>query len=320
MNALKRKQKPGKRLNGKGFSWDRTKAQLSYYAMALLPLLSLLIFNYLPMCGIYLAFVDYKPAKGIFGSDFVGFDNFIDFFESADFTRVFRNTLLYGIGNLVLVNLLCGMLFALLLFEIKSKVSNKVFQTCMLLPAFLSWTVVSAALLVFLNPDAGLLNDVLEALGMDRINWYLRAEYWPYIILLCMMYHGGGMASVYFYSALLNSNMELYEAARLDGANRLQQIWHISIPAMSKVFCITLITGLGGVLGAGVSPYFELTLDNGALYDTTQVIGTYIYNGLGGGRYSFLTAVGLVQSVVGLILVLISNLAVKKIDPESAMF
>lgn len=190
----------------------------------------------------------------------------------------------------------------------------------MLLPAFLSWTVVSAALLIFLHPDSGIVNAVLEALGGKPINWYMQKQYWPYLILFCMMYKDAGMSSIYFYSALLSIDNELFDAANLDGANRLQQILHISIPAMSKVFCITLITQMGTILASGVSPFYELTFNNGSLYDTTQVLGTYLYNGLGGGRYSFLTAVSLIQSLIGLVLVLASNTIVKRVDPDSAMF
>ena len=298
----------------------KLKVQLGYYAMFIVPALWMLLFSYVPMAGLYLAFVDYKPAKGIFGSEFVGLEHFLRFVKSPDFERVFRNTIMYNVGRIVIVNIVFGMLFALLLYEIKSRVGNKIFHTCMLLPAFLSWTVVSAALLVFLHPDNGVLNSFLESIGLHSINWYMNKEYWPFIINFCMVYKGAGMASIYFYAALLSIDPKLFDAASIDGASRLKQIRHISIPSMGKVFCITLITQLGSVLTSSVSPFYELTYDNGALYDTTQVIGTYIYNGLGGGRYSFMTAVSLVQSLIGLALVLVSNAVVKRVDPDSAMF
>lgn len=298
----------------------KLKTQLGYYAMIIPAVFCLLLFNYIPMAGIYLAFIDFKPAKGILGSKFVGLKHFRTFFNSLDFERVFRNTLLYNVARIALVSLLAGVVFALLLYEIRSKVANKVFHTCMLLPSFLSWSVVSAALLILLHADNGMINSVLEALGLPSIRWYQSQQYWPTIILLCMIYKDAGMASIYFYSALLSIDTELFAAAQLDGANRLQQIWHISLPALSKVFCITLIMSLGSVLSTSMSPYYELTFNQGALYETTQVIGTYIYNGLGGGRFSFMAAVGLVQSVIGVILVVSANTIVKKVDEESAMF
>lgn len=316
---MKMQSSPGNAIRRR-FAGDKWKTQLGYYIMFLVPAIWMFIFSYLPMTGIYMAFTDYKPAKGIWASPFVGLKNFKQFFSSPDVVRVFRNTILYNVGRIVLVSIICGMLFALLLYEIRSRVANKVFHTCMLLPSFLSWTVISAALLIFLHPDSGIANSLVKAFGGKPINWYLEQEYWPFLILFCMMYKDAGMASIYFYSALLSIDTELFGAANLDGANRLQQIWHISIPAMSKVFCITLITQMGTVLAGGVSPFYELTLNNGALYETTQVLGTYLYNGLGGGRYAFLTAVGLVQSLIGLVLVLSSNAVVKKVDPDSAMF
>ena len=298
----------------------RIKTQIGYYIMILPSVLMLLLFNYVPMAGIYVAFTDYKPAKGMFGGKFVGFKHFKLFIEGMDFERVLRNTLLYSIANIILISLLVGVIFALLLYEIKSKMANKVYHTCMLLPAFISWTVTSAALLVLLHADKGMLNSLIVKLGGEPVAWYKEAQHWPLIIMLCQIYKNAGMSSIYFYSSLLSIDTELFDAAQLDGANRVQQIWHISLPAMAKIFCITLIMSMGGVLSSALSPYFELTFNQGALYETTQVLGTYIYNGIGGGRFSFMAAVGLMQSVIGLVLVLGSNFIVKKVDSESAMF
>ena len=233
-----------------GSSW---KTQVGYYLMFAPPALCMILFNYVPMLGIYMAFVDYKPAKGIFGSKFVGITYFKQFLTSVDFQRVFRNTIFYNTGKILVVSLFMGMLFAILLYEIKSRMANKIFQTCMLLPAFISWTVVSAAFLIVLHPDNGLLNGFLELLGMKPISWYMNASYWPAIIIFAMIYKDAGMASIYFYSALLSIDTELFDAANIDGANRLKQVWYISLPAMKMVFCITLTTALGNILSGSVS-------------------------------------------------------------------
>lgn len=296
------------------------KTQLGYYAMILIPVLWIALTKYVTMFGVYMAFIDYKPAKGILGSKFVGLKYFKEFFSSIDFVKVVSNTLLYNFGNLILVSLLGGMFLALLLYEIKSKKMNKLYQTCMLLPSFLSWTVVSVALMTVLNPDRGVLNKVLEIVGMESVNWYVEAGYWPAIILVTMFIKGAGMCSIYFYSSLLAIDTELFDAANIDGASRIKQIRYISLPAMTKVFCITLIGGIGNILESGISPQYELTFNNGALYDTTLTLGIYQLNGLTGGRYAFTTAVGLVQSLVGLVLVLVTNGIVNRVDPESAMF
>ena len=284
------------------------KTQLGYYAMFLVPALWMLLFSYLPMAGIYLAFIDYKPVKGVFGSAFVGLKFFKRFFSSIDCRRIITNTLMYNIVRIVLLNVIVGMVFALLLYEIKSRTANKIFQTAMLLPSFLSWTVVSAALMMLLHPSRGVLNEILALFGLSPVSWYKEPKYWPTIIQLSYIYKSAGMASIYYFAALLSIDTELFDAASIDGAGRLRQIWHISVPALSKV------------LASGVSPFYELTLDSKALYETTQVIGTYTYHGITTGRFSFTAALSFFQSVIGLALVLLVNGVIRRVDPDGAMF
>ena len=307
-------EKKSKTVSGK---W---KTQLGYYLMFGIPALWMFVFNYIPMAGTYLSLIDYKPAKGILGSAFVGLKNYIKFFNSMDFARIFRNTILHNLASIFIVYLGCGILFALLLYEIKSKIGNKVFQTSMLLPSFISWTVVGSALFMLLSPDRGLVNNVLEFFGFERIKWYSDASLWPGIILFSRIYKDAGMSSVYFFAALLSIDNQLFDAAKLDGANRLQQIRYISLPAMSKIICLTMILKMGDVLTAGISPYYQLTLDQGVLYETTQVIGTYIKNGLSGGNFSYTAAVGVTESLISTFLVVTANTIVKRLDPDSAMF
>lgn len=309
-----KREKKSKTINGK------LKTQLGYYLMFIVPALWMFVFNYIPMAGTYLSLIDYKPAKGILGSTFIGFKNFIKFFNSMDFVRIFRNTILHNLASIFIVYLGCGILFALLLYEIKSRIGNKVFQTSMLLPSFLSWTVVSSALFMLLSPDRGLVNSILVSLGFERVKWYSEASYWPFIIVIARIYKDAGMSSIYFFAALLSIDNQLFDAAKLDGANRIQQIKYISLPAMSKIICLTMILKMGDILTAGISPYYELTLDQGALYETTQVIGTYIKNGLSGGNFSYTAAVGFTESIISTVLVVLTNTIVKKIDPDSAMF
>ena len=311
---LEMKQNKVKTVSG---NW---KTQLGYWLMTAPGLFMVILFSYIPMIGIWLAFVDYKPAKGFFGSDFVGLRYFKQFLESSDLQRVLRNTIGYSVANLVIVKLLVGVIFALLLYEVKNKVTTKVYHTCMLLPAFLSWTVVSASLLILLNPDSGMVNSLLESMGLQPVSWYREKAWWPYIIMFAQIYKSAGMASMYFYSALLSIDTELFDAANLDGANRLQQIVHISLPSLSNIFCLTLIMGMGGIINTSMAPYYQLTFNSTVLYDTTLTLGTYLYNGISGGRYSFTAAVGLFDSVIGLVMTLVVNGIVKRIDPDSAMF
>lgn len=296
------------------------KTQLGYYLMFGIPALWVFVISYIPMVGTYLAFIDYKPAKGIFGSKFVGLKHFKTFLSSSDLPRLLRNTLGYNLASVFLISMLTGIIFALALYEIKSKVANKIYHTCMLLPSFLSWTVVSAAVMIFLQPDNGLVNNVLKLIGMQPISWYREKAYWPVIIMVAMIYKNAGIASIYFYSALLGIDTELFDAANLDGANRMQQIRHISLPAISSVLSITLITTLGSVFSSSMSPYYQLTFNDGRLYDTTLVLGVYLFNGLKSGTYSYSAAIGLIQSALHVIMMVGSNSIIKRIDPDKALF
>ena len=298
----------------------RFKRSLPYIIIALPAAIYMLLFNYLPMFGIVIAFKDYTYAGGILGSRWAGFKHFEYFFTSNDAFRVLRNTILYNIASLLLVGLFFGMLVALMLYEVRSKLANKIYQTTMLLPFFLSWVIISGMALLFLNPNSGLINSLLEAMGHKGIAWYSEAKYWPFIICFVMIWKDTGMASLYFYAALLAIDTSLFEAASLDGAGRLRQIWYISIPQLAPMACITIITRLGHIFSADLGLYYQLTMDSGPLYPTTDVLATFMLRGLQGGSMSATAAVGLFQSVVGLILVLGSNAIIKRINSENAMF
>ncbi len=299
---------------------DRTKTQTEYYLMAALPILYIFVFSYLPMFGVSLAFMNFKPARGFFGSKWVGFQNFAYFFQSEDAWRVIRNTILYNLGFLLIVGLFVGLVFAILLYEIRSRIANKVYQTAMLLPFFLSWVVVSAVLLIFLNPDSGMINSLLIKLGMEPISWYRESKYWPVILTIAEIWKTAGMASIYFYAGLLDVDTSLFESAALDGANRLRQIWHISLPKLKPIIAVVIITRLGHIMSSSFESFYQLPLNSAELLETTDVISTYLYRGLLNASYGQTAAIGLVQSLTGLVLVLISNAVIKKIDPDSAMF
>lgn len=298
----------------------RFKKSLPYIILALPAAIYLLIFNYLPMFGVVIAFKDYTYARGIFGSDWAGFKHFEYFFTSNDAVRVLRNTILYNLADLLLVGLFFGILLALMLYEVRSKLANKAYQTTMLLPFFLSWVVVAGIALLLLNPKSGLINSFLVAIGLDKIAWYSEPGYWPFILMFFLIWKNAGMASLYFYAALLSIDNGLFEAAALDGAGRLRQIWYVSIPCLKPMASIVLISRLGNILTSELGLYYQVTMDSGPLYPTTDVLATYMYRGLEGGAISATAAVGLFQSLVGLVLVLVANSIIKKINPENAMF
>ncbi len=300
-----------------GSTWA---TQLEYYLMAAIPIIYLFVFNYLPMFGVSIAFMDFKPTRGFERSEVVGWENFEYFFQSEDAVRVIRNTLLYNLVFLLVVGLFVGLLFAILLYEIRSRIANKVYQTAMLLPYFLSWVVVSAVLLVFLNPDNGIVNSILESMGLERISWYKKPEYWPVILTIAEIWKTAGMASIYFYAGLLDVDTSLFEAASLDGAGRLKQIWHVSLPKLKPIVSVVLISRLGRIMTASFESFYQLPLHRSELLGTTDVISTYLFDCLDNGLFGEAAAVGLIQSLVGLVLVIIANMIIKKVDPDSAMF
>lgn len=296
------------------------KSNLAYWLMLVPGLLSLLIFNYLPMFGSIIAFKDYNYFQGIFKSPWVGFKHFEFFFSSNDLLRLLRNTILYNFAFMFLIAFLASAIVALMLYEVKSKLLVKFYQTSMLLPYFISWVIVAAIVLLILNPSTGFLNSLLSVFGVEPVMWYSNPSYWPVILFLVELWKSVGMGSLYFYASLLSIDPCLFEAAELDGAGKFKQIWYISVPEMMPMACVLLVTRVGSILGGDFGLYYQVTMDSGALYPTTDVMGTYIYRGLAAGNVSSTAAIGLFQSVVGLVLVIVTNKVIKKISPKNAMF
>lgn len=293
---------------------------LPYWLLVLPGMIYMFIFNYVPMFGAMIAFKNYRVADGILGSKWVGFRNFKYFFESIDATRILRNTILYNIAFLILTGVVLAAIISLMLYEVRSKVALKVYHTSMLVPHFMSYVVISILVLVFLDPTSGIFNVIRNALGGEKIMWYSEPKYWPFIIIFVNVWRDVGFASLYLYSALLNIDESLFEAAELDGAGKLRRIWHISIPALVPMLCIVVISRLGNILSANLGLFQLVPLESSALLPTTDVISTYIVRGLQSSNFSYTAAVGLFQGVVGLILVLVSNGIIRKVSPENAMF
>ncbi len=282
-------------------------------------LLCFIIWFYIPMFGLVIAFKDYTYAEGIFGSQWVGFDNFKFFFLSQDAWRITRNTVLYGATQIIL-NAVVGSGLALLFNEIKSRKAIKLYQTIMILPNFLSWVVVGFITYVFLNPSVGVLNQLLTALGIEGVDVYSEPGYWPFILNFVFVWKGIGMTAIMYYAAILGINQELYEAAKIDGANAWQRCRYISIPELVPLMTMLSILAVGNILRGDFGLYYQVTRDVGVLYPTTDVIDTYLYRGLRTGDIGITAAVGFFQSVVGFVTVVTVNWIVKKIEPDNSMF
>lgn len=305
-------QKAGRR---KGF---RENAELS---VLLIPgLLYFLIFCYLPMAGVVVAFKDYRNNLGIFGSKWVGLKNFEFFFTSQDAARIFRNTIGYGIAFIIL-GLVCAVFIALLLYEIRSRAWLKYYQTTMILPHFLSWVIVGYITYILLEPNLGIINKVLAVFGIDGRQWYSEPKYWVVILPIVNIWKTVGLNCIMYYAALMGVDKELFEAATLDGAGRVKQVIHISLPMLIPLMITLTILHVGNVIRGDFGLFYTIPRDIGLLYPTTDIIDTYVYRGLRTGDDLGITAaVGLFQSVVGLIMVVGTNMIVKKIDPEKSMF
>lgn len=289
------------------------------FVFTLPAIISLAIFHYWPLAGNIMAFKDYKYAKGIFGSDWNGLKNFEYFFTSQDAVRITRNTILYN-GAFIVVGIACAVIVALLLYQITMRGAIKLYQTVVILPRFLSWVIVSYIVYILLNPTSGVLNGILNAAGKSGVQWYGTTKPWPYILIFSNLWKHVGLDSIIYYSALLGIDEEQFEAAEVDGASKFVQMVRIAVPSILPVIVIMFILQIGSIFGGDFGLFYQIPRNIGTLYPVTDVIPTYVFRGLQGGDYATSTAVGLFQSAVGFALVIITNIIVKKIDPDKAIF
>ncbi len=292
---------------------------LTLTLMALPGIISLIIFNYLPMAGVVIAFKRYIPRKGIFGSPWVGLENFEFFFSSQDAARTIRNTVLYSAGFLIL-DLILGVLIAVLLYNLKKATHVKVYHTIILLPKFLSIVIVSFIVYALLSPSYGAINQIIVALGGTKVQWYTEPEYWPAILTIVHAWMTIGGGCLYYYAALTGLDPALLESADLEGASSVQKAWYIMIPELVPIMVMMTVLGIGHLFGGDMGLFYQVPKDQGVLYPVTDTISTYTYRALLDGSMSRSAAVGLFQSAVGLVLVVTTNAIVRKISPENAIF
>ncbi|MBR4058408.1 MAG: sugar ABC transporter permease [Lachnospiraceae bacterium] len=288
--------------------------------MMVLPgFLLFLVFNYLPMIGLVIAFKDYNPNLGIAGSPWNGFENFRFFFESQDAVRTIRNTLMYSLTFLVL-DLVCAVGLALMFYNLRSKKALKFYNTVVILPRFMSMVIIAFIVYILLNPSYGLMNRVIMAFGGSRIQWYSEAVYWPVILTIVHIWSSVGMSSIIYYASLMGLDEALLEAARLDGASKWQETWYVVIPHLIPVMVVNTILAIGNLFEGDFGLYYQVPKNVGLLYETTDIINTYTYRALRSGAFEKSTAVGLFQSAVGCILVIVTNKIVRKVSPENGLF
>lgn len=290
-----------------------------YWLLCLPGIVYFIIFHYWPMFGSVLAFKDFNYANGIFGSEWIGFDNFKFFFSSQDAWRLTRNTIGYS-ATFIITGTIASVALALLLYEITNKKFLKTYQTIVILPNFMSWVIVGYISYILLNTDSGVLNQVVKLFGGSGVDWYSEPKWWPIFLPVANIWKSVGISSLMFYAALMGVDESIYEAAKIDGASRWRQTFSISVPLLIPTITIITIMSVGNIFRGDFGLFYQLPRDIGALYPTTDVIDTYIYRGLRTGDVGITAAVGLFQSFVGLITVVTTNYIVKKVEPDNAMF
>ena len=297
------------------------REDIPLYIMALPGVALLLFFCYLPMGGLLLAFKNYNVKDGILGSAFCGIDNFKILFSSSDAFLITRNTVLYNVV-FIFVNMMLAVIISLMLSELHSKKSAKLYQTVYMLPYFLSWAVVAIVVSAFLERSNGYVNHILRQLGHPgMVDWYQKISLWPPLLVFINAWKGVGYQAVMYLAVISGISTDYYEAAVLDGASRFQQAVYITIPHLRHIIAISLILSMGNIFRGDFGLFYTVTQDSGMLYPVTNVIDTYIYRGLmNQANVGMTAATGLFQSLVGLVFVLLSNRIVSKVDPDSAMF
>ncbi|MDO4284697.1 MAG: ABC transporter permease subunit [Eubacteriales bacterium] len=294
--------------------------QLPFLLMTLPGLLYLLINNYVPMFGIVIAFKDIDFAKGILGSEWVGLENFKFLFRTNDAFVMTRNTICYN-----LVFILLGTAFsvavAIMLNELISQRGKKIYQTVILLPQLISIIIVAYIVYAFLNPESGMVNGLLSAMGLEEISWYSEKKYWPFILTFVNLWKSVGYSSIVYLAAISGIDQSIYEAAKVDGAGRFRQIFQLTIPLLKPTIIVLILMSVGRIMYSDFGLFYQVTMNSGALYEYTNTIDTYIYRALLQlNDISMSSAASVYQSLVGFVLIMAVNMIVKKIDQENALF
>jgi putative aldouronate transport system permease protein len=292
----------------------------SLLVIALPGIIYLLINNYLPMFGIFLAFKDYNYVDGVFKSPWNGLKNFEYLFKQDAF-MIIRNTLLYNLTFIVLGTIVAISL-AILMHELGSSKRVKFFQSSLLLPNLFSWVVVGFIGFAFLNSDTGFINNtVIELFGLEKIAWYSEAKYWPVILTLVYLWKMMGFQSIIYMASIAGIDKGIYEAAQIDGASKWVQIKSITLPMLKPTIVILSLMAVGRIFYSDFGLFYQVPMNSGAIFDTTQTIDTYVYRGLMElNDVGMSAAAGLYQSLVGFIVVITANAIVRKVNNENALF
>ena len=305
----------------KGKKKNVLKEYWPLYLMMLPALLYLLINNYIPMAGMVIAFKKLNFAKGIWASPWAGLKNFKFLFASKDAWIITRNTLLYNVA-FILVNMVVGIAIAILITEVRNTKLKKIYQSAILLPFLMSMVILSYIVYALLSAENGLVNNsILPLFHIDPIQWYQKPKYWPAVLIIANCWKGVAYGCLIYIASLIGIDPSFYEAARLDGASKWQEITKITLPSLVPTIITLLLLSIGRIFYSDFGLFYQVPMNSGVLFPTTNVIDTYVYRALiEQGNISMSSAAGVYQSLVGFCVVMLSNWIVRKVDKDQALF
>lgn len=305
----------------RSLGWKNIKKYIPLYIMFLPAAIYFIINNYIPMAGIIVAFKKYTVRKGIFGSPFNGLKNFEYLFKTPDAWVITRNTLLYNVA-FILINLVLGVIFAIFISDTIHKRLKKTYQSAILFPYLMSYVILGYIVYAFFSQSTGIVNNsILTALGMDKINWYQEAKYWPAILLFTNTWKNVGYGCLIYLSTINGIDPAYYEAAALDGATKWEQIKYITLPTLVPTITTLTLMQVGRIFYSDFGLFYQVPRNSGMLFSTTNVIDTYVYRGLmESSNIGLSAAAGFYQSILGFIIVIVANQIVRKFSEENALF
>ncbi|MDO5541073.1 MAG: ABC transporter permease subunit [Eubacteriales bacterium] len=293
---------------------------LTLYAMMIPGFIYIFINNYMPLPGLAIAFKRFDYSKGIWDSPWTGLSNFTYLFKSQDALNMVRNTLGYNLVFIILGNVI-AVAVAVMLNFLKGKMNKKVYQTLILMPYLVSTVVVSYIVYAFLGQESGFLNSLLVSMGKDKISWYTSPKYWPYILTIVFIWKNFGYSSILYYAAVIGIDSSLYEAAMVDGAGRMRQVWHVTLPGLKNTIITMVLLQIGKMFYSDFGLFYQVPMRSGLITSVTDTIDVFVYRNLSMlndiGRAS---AAGFLQSMLGFALILAVNFIVRRVDRDSALF
>jgi len=297
--------------------WKDVKRHFSVYALLIIPAVYYAVLKYGPIINGQIAFKSFFPEAGVWGSAWVGFDNFVTFIKSYYFVELLRNTILYSIAKLC-ISVPLSIILSVALYECTQNILRRVVQTLAYLPHFLSWVIMYGILLTLLSPGDGLVNDIIKFFGGKSVDFLTNVRTFPVIVIISDAWKEMGWAAIIFIAALMGIDPSLFEAAMVEGASAVQRVWYITLPSIKPVIVTVVLLKLGTVLDAGFNQMFMLY--SVPVYSVADIIDTWVYRqGLLEFKFALATAVGIFKGVIGMLLVMISNRIVKKLTESSLL-